>query len=182
MKTNSYTTKIGVCAVLLAIISGVLFGYGLPWAKAKLDSSLSGIMEQKKEVVELRQEQRNLELAKKDLAELASKHVLPEDFFSKDVTLVNNLGVLESKARELGVLLTVSISGTVASAPKAKTPTELYMVPFTMQLEGDFANVVAYMDWLEHAGTLFVIRSVTAAGSQKDTIVINLLGTVYLRK
>jgi hypothetical protein len=101
MRKQNYPTKIVSSVAAFLVFVAILFGYGFTWLSNKHAAVLAAILEQKKTVLELRQEQHNLELAKKDLADLARKSRLPEDFFSRDTTLVSDLSVLEAKAREL---------------------------------------------------------------------------------
>lgn len=182
MRVQNYPTKIVSSVAIFLVFVAILFGYGFSWLSDKHTAALAAILEQKKTVLELRQEQHNLELAKKDLADLAQKNRLPEDFFSRDTTLVSDLSVLEAKARELQVDFILTISGTVAAAPKAKTGSELYVVPFTVQLSGDFQNIAAYLDFSEHSGTIFTVRSLSIVGGEKERITVNLVGNFFLRK
>lgn len=182
VKQQKYQVKIISSIVAFAILALLVFGLGFPWFASKLENSLTAILEQKKTVLELRQEQKNIELAKRDLVDLAKKDRLPEDFFSKDTTLVQDLGLLEAKARELGVEFNLTVSGTIPTAAKAKTLSELYVIPFTVQLSGSYENLVAYFDFLEHSGSVFTVQTINLGGGGEDRVTANLGGSFYLRK
>ncbi len=164
------------------MLFGAVLFYGFPWLSSLQVSKLSAILDQKKTVVELRQERANIEQAQKDLNELKNKAHVPEDFFSKDITLVDDIRLLETRANDSGVDLTLTVSGTLNTAIKAKNASELFVVPFSVQLKGPFANVVSYMDFLEHFGTLFTVRNVSLIGATGDNVTANLVGNFYLRK
>ncbi len=182
MNKSKFQMRIIGSAIGFCILLGLVVLYGFPWLSGLQTSKLSAILEQKKTVVELRQEQANIEQAKKDLTELKSKAHLPEGFFSKDITLVDDIRLLETRANDSGVDLTLTVSGTLSTAVKAKNASELFVVPFSVQLKGPFGNVAAYMDFLEHFGTLFTVRNVSLIGAGADNITANLVGNFYLRK
>lgn len=182
MNQSKFQVRIAGSVVVFCLLLGFAVLYGLPWLSDLQASKLSAILEQKKTVVELRQEQANIEQAKKDLSELSTKAHVPEEFFSKDITLVDDIRLLEKRANDLGVDLTLTVSGTLNTAVKSKSASELYVVPFSVQLKGVFGNVVAYMDFLEHFGTLFTVRNVSLLGSTGDNVTANLVGNFYLRK
>jgi hypothetical protein len=182
MPVLNYPTKIFGSAIVFCVAVAVLFAYGLPWLAHKHEAQLAAILDQKKTVLELRQEQKNVELAKKDLEDLAKKEKLPDDFFSKDTTLVGDLAILESRARDLEVDFALSVSGTLNTAAKAKTSSDLYVVPFSVQLAGDFQSVVSYLDFLEHTATIFTVRSVNMSANAKGQVNSGLVGNFYLKK
>ncbi len=182
MHTISYKPKLIIGAIVFAVGMAVMFLLVVPQLQATLLSRQAKILDQKKTVLELRQERDNLERAKNDLEELTGKVLQPNDFFSKDTTLVSELARLEDRAKKMKVDLSLTVSGTVAAATKAKTTSELYVVPITLRLSGAYADVVGYIDFLEHFSTIFTVRSITVATSTKDTVNANLTATVYLRK
>ncbi len=182
VKQQKYQVKIISSIVGFVLVALLVFGLALPWLSNKLQTSLGGILEQKKTVLELRQEQHNIELAKQDLVEIENKQRLPENFFSKDTTLVTDLGNLEGTARDLHIDFNLSVSGTVPVAAKAKTTSELFLVPFTIQISGAYADVVSYFDFLEHSGTVFTVQTINLGGGEGEKVTANLGGSFYLRK
>ncbi|MBP9686339.1 MAG: hypothetical protein KBD66_00895 [Candidatus Doudnabacteria bacterium] len=182
MPKLTYQPKIIVSTIVfLGVVLGmVLLVY--PMLHGTLDGRLTQIMEQKKTVVELRQERDNIDRAKQDMLDLAGKTVQPESFFSKDTTLVGELSRLEERARKLKVDLNLSVSGTLAQATKAKTASELYMVPVTIRLSGSYSAVVEYIDFLEHFSTIITVRSVSMSANTADSVNANLVASVFLRK
>lgn len=182
MQVFNYPTKIIGSALVFCVAVGLVFGYGISWLSHKHEEQLTQILEEKKSVLELRQEQRNIELAQQDLRDLALKNHQPEDFFSKDTALVSDLSMLEAQARNLHIDFTLNVSGTLNTAVKAKTSSELYIVPFSVQLSGSFNDILAYLDFLEHAPTVFTARSVTVTAAAKGLVSVSLVGNFYLRK
>lgn len=182
VKQQKYQVRIVSSIVGFVLIALLVFGLVLPWFNTALQGSLAKILEQKKTVLELRQEQHNIELAKQDLVEIEKKERLPENFFSKDTTLVTDLGSLEGTARDLRIEFSLSISGTVPVAAKAKTTSELFLVPFTIQLSGAYADVISYFDFLEHSGTVFTVQTINLGSGDVERVTANLGGSFYLRK
>jgi Na+-transporting methylmalonyl-CoA/oxaloacetate decarboxylase gamma subunit len=181
-KPQTYQIKIAVSITGFVVVVIVLFTLVFPWLLGRLERRVADILDRKKTVLELRQEQRNMELAQQDLEELKAKPLAPDDLFSQDITLVTELLQLERKAKELNITLSLTVTGTVATATKAKTTSDLYAVPFSLQLVGRFGDVVAYTDYLEHAAAVMTIRTVSVNASNQDMVTASLGGLFYLRK
>ncbi len=182
MPKLTYKPKILASTIGFLILVLVMVLVVYPMLHGTLDNGLIKIMEQKKTVVELRQERDNIERAKQDMLDLKGKTVQPETFFSKDTTLVAELTRLEERADKLGVDMNLSVSGTLTQATKAKTASELYMVPVTIRLSGPYSAVVEYVDFLEHFSTIVTVRSVSLSANTASSVNANLVATVHLRK
>jgi hypothetical protein len=164
----------------------LLFGYGFQWLDSLQTSWLDKILSQKKSVLELRQQQQNIQLAKKDLKQVSEEKIAPDDLFSRDETLVNEISQLEDKAAKFGLQFTLSVAGTVAQAPKAPVSSDLVTIPFSMQLQGPFTRLVQFLDSLEHAGFVLIVRSLAvssaASAADPEAVTASLAGVFYLRK
>ncbi len=182
MNKPKYQVKIATATATFFVGMLVLFAYVFPYLGDKHANQLAAMLDQKKTVVEMRQEQKNIELAKQDLQDLAKKEKAPEDFFSQDISLVNDLSQVESAARRFGLEFTFSVTGTAQTAAKAKTASDLYSIPFTMQLRGKFSGAVSFLDWLEHFPNTFTAKSASLAAASGDSINVTLIGNFYLRK
>lgn len=186
MPKTSYQNKIAGTVALFVVGTLLLFGYGFQWLDTLQTAQLDQILTQKKNVLELRQQQQNIQLAKKDLKQVSDEKTAPDDLFSRDETLVKEISQLEERASKFGLQLTLSVAGTVALAPKAQVSSDLVTIPFTMQLLGSFTHVVEYLDSLEHAGFVLTVRSlsVSSASSAADpeAVSASLSGVFYLRK
>lgn len=185
MKT-SYQNKIVGSVTVFAIGTLLLFGYGFQWLDSLQTHELEQILTQKKNVLELRQQQENIQLAKKDLKQVEDEKIAPDDLFSRDETLVKEISQLESKAAQLNLELTLSVAGTIAQAPKAQVTSDLVTVPYSMQLRGNFGRLVQFLDSLEHQGFVLTVRSVNissaASSSEPEVVSASLVGVFYLRK
>jgi hypothetical protein len=114
---------------------------------------------------------------------LAKKQYQPEDFFSKDVTLVKELRILEDWADRLGVKIQISgISGTIASVPKAKTQTSLAVIQYGISINGEFSQVLNYIQVLENLSFITSISSMNLNNSDRGNVSAGVTASLYLRK
>ncbi len=186
MPKTSYQNKIVGTVSLFAVGALLLFVYGFQWLDSLQASQLELILTQKKNVLELRQQQQNILLAKKDLKQVEDEKIAPDDLFSRDETLVQEISQIESQALKLNLALTLSVAGTVAQASKAQVTSDLVTIPFSMQVQGSFAHVVQFMDALEHEGFVLTVRSINVTSSSTttdaDAVTSSLAGVFYLRR
>ncbi len=182
MTRAQYQQKIGISAALFLVVAIAFVFFLFPWLLGKTAAALDTLFAQKRTVLELRQEQENIELAKKDIERIASQSSFISKLFDQDINLVEKIGQLEAQAARYGVRLNLTLSGTVATASKASTASELYVVPFTMRLSGSYASVVSYVRYVEQAGTVFTVRNTTLSTSGKDEVTVSLVGIMHLRK
>ena len=145
--------------------------------------TLEQIAAQRQEMAQLSAERDSYLRAKQDLVELQGKAVQPEDFFSRDVTLVNEIKTLENLGQKLKVALTLSgLSGTVTSAPKAKTQGEIFVVPYSISVTGDFSDVVAFIETMENLDFVTTLSALNISASSDSKVSASLTANFYLRQ
>lgn len=169
-------------SVVFVLVSAAVFGYLFPLfdsANTKLSEAVAAA---RKEYLEVQAEQQSVEQGKRDLATLAAKPVQPENFFSGDTSLVGEIKVLEDLAKSLAVDLDVSISGTAATAPKAKTTTDIRVIPFTIQVEGEYVSIIQFIEYLEHAKFVTYVKTVTINPAGRSLMSARLDGNFYIKK
>lgn len=183
MKRLNYRTKIFIITALLALLIGgmFLFGYGVMAARNQAITDKLGGKNLELEI--LRREQESFERGKIDLAALEKASYPPEELFSRDTKLVKEIQQLESAAQLHNLALTISISGTSQAAVKvAGTRGELFVVPYTLTLKGDFANTLLFIQEMEHLP--FVTRAkeiaVTTAEGEGSTTIVS--AEFYIKK
>ncbi len=151
MKQLTYKTKIFLAIGFLVVFIGgmFLFGYGIIASRNQIITDK--LSEKTLEWEVLKREQESFEKGKVDLAVLEKASYPPEELFSRDTKLVKEIQQLESAAQLHGLELVISISGTVESAIKAAgTRGELFVVPYTLTLTGDFAKSLMFIQNMEH--------------------------------
>lgn len=178
----SYKKKISVLIALLAIITVALFAYGFGLTDSANNTLAANILESRKQLEELKSEQRNFQLGKQDLESLLSKPFKPENFFSTDVSLVNEIRTLESVAQAVDINLSLSVSGTVGNAPRAQTVTELKTIPFTMQITGSFDNAIKFLDTVEHLAFITNIQALNVTPATKGQVAMVMTGNFFVKK
>ncbi len=120
---------------------------------------------------------------KKALEDLAQLEIQPENFFSKNITLVKEIKKLENLAQELNLEFTLSgISGNLQSATKAPTVSNIFLVPYSIHLEGGLDKTIAYIEHLENLEYINTINSLDISATNEQTVNVNLSANLYVIK
>ncbi len=121
--------------------------------------------------------------AKQALDDLAKLEIQPENFFSKNITLVKEIKKLESMARDLTVEFTLSgISGNLQSATKAPTVSNIFLVPYSIHLEGSLDKLVTYIEYLENLEYINTVSSLDISATNDNSVSVNLSANFYVIK
>ncbi len=175
--------KIYATLALWLGITAAAFAYGFPAIDRSNRAVAANIAQEKSQMLDLETQEQSFLLAKRDLQDLAQQPIQPQDFFSQDVTLVKEIEELEALGKSENVHLTLGgISGTINSEPKAKTKSALYAVPYSITVNGSFADVVNYVQTLEHVDFVTALTSLSMAGSGGDNVTASMSATFYIRK
>lgn len=179
---NSKTKTILLLAAFVLFAVGMFFfGYGIMADRNQIVSD--DIAKRRVELEILQREQKSFEQGKKDLAQLASSQYPPENLFSKDTRVVNEIQRLEEAAQRYSLDLTIGVTGNTKTAePVPGTSSGLNAVPYTMTLNGGFGNALLFMQMAErmpfisHAQNLSITVS---TGSDTRTVITS---EFYLKK
>ncbi len=182
MMKLSYKYKIVVLVGVWLVASFILIFYVFGWINQGSQKKIAEILELKKEQMELQAEQTSYQLAKSDLELLEKKDIKPENFFSKDTSLVNELRTIEALAEKHNLVLTLSIAGTANTLGKAKTSGELLLVPYSISLGGEYVDIVNFLKSMEKLSFITHLRTVSfgATGQGKASLTTSAL--FYIKK
>jgi hypothetical protein len=183
MTRGGVKNKIYFGSMVLLVMCVSMFGYVFK----KLSASNQVLIEQlnvsKKEEAKLKDEQESFIRAQNDLAKLARESIKPQNFFSQDISLVKEIERLEQIAGNVGVTMTLTgISGTLKTATKATTRSEIYQIPYNLRLEGSLDGVVAFMEYLENLEYITSVGTVGLSTSDNLSVIANLTANFYLTK
>ncbi len=184
MKLKKNTTKIYVTLAVWALLALGMFVYGFKVVENSNIQSQGKLDALNSELFLLQAERDSFNKAKKDLDTLADRDLQPEDFYSKDTTLVNEIRFFEGLADRVGVKMQLSgPSGTAQSAPKAKSLSgEIISVPLNITVTGPFPKVLEFaqaMENLPFATQVTAFNLSTLSGSEVSA---SFGGNFYLRK
>ena len=183
MNRVSAKPKIYLALAIWLIVCFVVFSYVFKFLERANKQTKSKIDQQNKELTVLEAEKESFDKAKEDLSNLSQKDLQPEDFFSKDITLVNEIKTLETLAQNLGVELNLSgISGTTKTAPKAKTQGDIVIIPYSISLNGQFSKTVDYIESLENLPFITRLTALSINAAASGNVNANLTANFYLRK
>jgi Tfp pilus assembly protein PilO len=181
MKTTSAKTKIYATLGLWILLCVSMLGYFFGILDKGNQESVNVINTQNRELKSWLAERDSYKAALADLAAMQKQAYQPDDFFGKDVTLVNEIKILQDWATRLGLTLVLSgISGTVQAAPKAQTSTNLATIPFGVSLQGPFDKTLAYLEVLENLSFVVSIHSVSISTVSANSVSMSLNANFYL--
>lgn len=181
---NKFSYKYRIYALIVCWIAavGILFGYFFGLLNTRNAAKVEELVVKKKELLELQAEQKSFQLGKADLENLEKKEIKPENFFSKDTSLVKEIQSLENLAASNKVKLNLGISGTSTSLTKAKTTSELLVVPYSMQVEGTYSDVVRFMQGLEFLTFITHARVLSIQATTNGSVSATLSMMFYIKK
>jgi hypothetical protein len=183
IKKLNYKLKIIIVSVaLLAFIFGMfLYGYAIMGDK---NQGIADTMAQKSlEWEVLKREQQSVQQGKIDLAILDKAAFPPEQLFIDDTKLVKEIQILETTAEQYNLKLNISISGTSKTAAKVKgTKAELFNIPYSMTLKGDFANTMQYIQALEHLPFVTHVKRIQVGTDPEEGAITLINADFFIRK
>ena len=183
MEKFSVQKKIILVAAIWLVLGAAGFFYFFPLLDESNALALEQTAAHRKELAELKAERQNEIKSEADLKELSQKDLQPEDFFSKDITVVDELRILESLGKLSNVELQFSgVSGTVKTAPAAGTVTQLAVIPYSITLNGEFFQVVDLIETLENLSFITNLSGLTISAANEGTVTGSMSANFYLRK
>lgn len=183
MSKLSYRIKLFIVIIVFAVFAAVMFGFGYTILESRNTTRLDVVNKQHLELEVLQREQKNFEQGKKDLATLDQKTYPPSELFSKDTKVVKEIRTLEELADRYSLDLTLSIAGTSKNAIKAPgVASELFVVPYTVSVEGSFVNILNYIAATEHTSFVTHAQEVQITSMDNAKSRATITSQFYLKK
>lgn len=174
--------KIYIASLAWIVLCGAAFGYGFNILDHSNKILSSDLANKKKEYSLLEAEQKSFQMAKRDLDDLENEPVQPDDLFSRDVTLVNEIRELEAMGEESGVELNLSgIRGTIGNAAKAGTKGEIYTIPYVITVNGPFTSVLQFVERLEHVDFISPVFNISVTSAANNGVNATLTASFYIK-
>ncbi len=176
-----YQNKLLSSSAIFGLIALAFFLFVFPFQKNMINNSLLKLLETKKQVQELRQEQKNVQLAKEDLAEISQRTLQPEDFFSRDTTLVREIANIEKITEDLDLDATLAVSGTAKNGLRVEESKDLLGIPYSINLSGRYQDLVKFMEYMENSANLVSMRSVSLNVASGNLVSASIAGAFYIK-
>jgi len=168
--------------IVWAVLTAAMFLFFFRILDASNQQTVDSMTSEQANLAALQGQKQNYEEAKADLDKLAQQPIQPDDFFSKDITLVNEIQTLQDWSQKLSVKMTLSgISGTINSQPKADTTTPLVKIPYAISLVGSLGQVTAYIEVLENLGFVSNVSGLSVSAGDNGTVSASLSANLYLK-
>lgn len=183
MINNSAKQKIIVGLMVWVGMSFLMYFYVFKKFDLTNETKLSAIQNLKKEQFLLEAERDSFLKGKSDLEKIEKEKIKPTDFFSKDITLVNEIRRLEQIGAELNLDLALSgVSGTIKSARKAGTKSEIFQIPVSMNVKGTLQNAVSFLEYLENLEFLTIGNMVNFNSVESGIVSVSLNASFFVKK
>lgn len=151
MTKLSSRIKLFASIAIFAVFSGMMFSFGYGVLDSRNQAQLDLVNQKNLELLVLEREQQNFEQGKNDLTSLKEQPYPPEDLFSKDTRVVNEIRELEELASRYSLDFSLQVAGSSATAPKAVgVSADLLQVPYSVTVTGGFNNILKYIEASEH--------------------------------
>ncbi len=176
-------TKIIIVIVGFIIFAVLMFTFGYKILGDKNQTLADGAAEQHKQLEVLQREQRSFEQGKKDLANLKDSAYPPEDLFSSDTKVVKEIQQMEDAAQRYGLEMKLSVTGTQKTALRVpNTASELYTVPYTLTLDGNFGNAIQFMQAAEHMPFVTHTQNISVKVGDKNKTTTLISSEFFIKK
>lgn len=183
MKKSSAKNKIILLLIAWLILSAVMFMYLFKILDGQNQATLDSMAQERKDLAALQAQDASYKQAQADLQELAGKPLQPENFFSSDIALVDEIQTLENLAAKYNLKMQLSgVAGTIGTLPNAGTITPIGIVPYGINLNGDFFQVVNFIESMEHLSFITNPTNISIGATEGGNVTVNLAANFYLRK
>jgi len=181
---NSVKSKIYLAIFIWLVFCFVAFGFLFKKLNASSAAALDEITLLKRQKALLEAEKASYIQAKNDLEKLSDEKIQPENFFSRDITLVNEIRRLEGIAGELKIDMSLAgVAGTLKSLrPAVGIKSGIYQIPFIIHTKGSLAATVSFMEYLENLEFLTSVNTAAISSGGANGVNSTLTAAFYLKK
>lgn len=177
------TSKIYIAVALWLVVTGAVFGFGLPKLFGGLTELQNSHQQQTDQYNQLRAQAASLETMKKDIDALKQQQVQPSDFFSTDLHLVNEIKQLETDASKSNVKTSIVIPGSADKAEVLKGSTAgLLVIPYTLKVTGDFPSLVTFLSYMQNNFFISPVTGINITADQDKSLNTSVFASFFIRK
>jgi hypothetical protein len=144
---------------------------------------LDSMAKDRQSLLVLEAQDQSFKQAQGDLDKMAAQPLQPNNFFSKDINFVIEIQTLENLSQKYGVTMQLGgVSGTVNSAPKATTASNIALIPYSIVLSGTLQQCVNFIENLENLSFASPVNAISVSAGTQGQINVSLASDFYLLK
>ena len=160
-----------------------MLGYIFKILDKSNQKALTDMAEERQNLAVLQTEDQSFKKAQSDLQKIAEKSMSPEDFFSRDITLVKEIETVQAMEQKYGVKMMLSgVAGTIKSLSPAPTASQIAVVPYNINLNGSLSQVMDFVEALENVSFVSNINGLSLSAGGENKVNANLSANFYLLK
>ncbi len=177
-----YKSKIVILVVLFVFLTATMFLFVFGKLQNRNLRLSTDVATQRRALEQLQQEQKSFEQGKKDLENLQSRTVQPEDLFSRDTRVVKEIKTLEDLSAVHSLEMNLQVAGTAKDAQKVKSSTQVLFIPYTITVTGPFDKVLAFMDTMENLSFISPVKNVAMVAEKTGVVKTTISADFYIKK
>lgn len=171
------------CAFALSLVLVMFLLW--PWLSKMQSGNVASAITARRQLAEKRAQQENLRKAEASMEELQSLPLKYQDLLPTESRLVAEIAMLEKWAVDLNLEFRIALSGKVKEAKKADTRSDIALVPVTLTLKGQSADVLSFLEILESSSFPVVANTLVMSSdgtSKLGGVFVTLTGAVYIKR
>lgn len=179
----SAKNKIILLSIAWLVVAVIMNLFLFKIMNKKNQAALDDMATDRQNLVLLEKESESFKKAQNDLEKMAEQKIQPADFFSKDITLVNEIKVLEDLNNLFGTEVNFSgVSGVVnPGLAGAGTASGLVFVPYSVSLSGSLAGVIKQIETIENLKFITKINGLNLSSTAEGKVNATLSSGFYVK-
>lgn len=134
------------------------------------------------ELNELRDHAKSLQEMQASVIKLEEEEIQPDEFFTSDTELVQEIKHIESIATVTNNRLVLNISGTADKAAAYPAKTALSQIPFTITLRGNFPDAVRFIQEFEQSYFLPPVNGLNITVGEEGVVTTTIVSAFIVQK
>ncbi len=175
--------KIYLAALTWLVLTFVVFSYLFPHFSQSLITLQQSHQEQISQLDSLKTQALGLQKMQDDLQQVDNQPVKLGSFFTSDINLVKEIQRIEDISQKTNIAETLQVTGTVDKAlPASKTSSGLFLVPYTLALNGSFPEVLNFLKYFENSYFISPLNAITVSYVAKGSVNATILSNFIIHK
>lgn len=177
-----YKSKIIILVSSFIALSAIMFLFVFGKLQARNLRLSTEVATERRALEQLQQEQRSFEQGKKDLENLQSRTVQPDDLFSRDTRVVKEIKTLEDLSTVHSLEMNLQVAGTAKNAQKVKSSNQVLFIPYTITVTGSFDKVLAFLDSMENLSFISPVKNIAMIAEKTGVVKATISADFYIKK
>jgi hypothetical protein len=178
----SINQKIGIHVLVWVVLTAFAFMYLFPFAVKGITDLQIKYAKQIIALNELRDNAKSLQRMQQDINSMEKHEVQPEQFFTSDLQLVNEIKRVEAIAAASNLTLGLSLAGTTDKAANYPSASGVSQVPLTMLLRGTFPDSIRFLKAFENSPFIAPVNGISFTKGEEGFVNMTVVSNFLIHK